>query len=326
MSREAVDSNAAGKMSWFPLVLIPSFLGCFFLSGGFLSAQQTSPQSLDEDGMSVQAISFNIRLSYGRDGENRWENRKEIVRDLIRREASDFVGIQEAILDESPEWNQVSYLREQLPEYGVFVRSRLEDPEMGESAPILYRKDRWRIDEKESGTFWLSDTPERPASTSWGNEIPRIVTWGLFHEKGSDRAVYFYNTHWDHRSEPSRRRSARLLAERIAQREREEIPVIVTGDFNCGESSEGIRYLLGTFEDQPPSGGKLVDPYRVVHPEATEVGTFTGFGAKPGREKIDFVLVGPNWEILSARILRDRPGGRWPSDHLPVSATLRWGE
>jgi endonuclease/exonuclease/phosphatase family metal-dependent hydrolase len=191
---------------------------------------------------------------------------------------------------------------------------------------VLYRHDRWSIDAEESGTFWLSDTPEKPASTSWGNDIPRIVTWALFHERGTDRAVYFYNTHWDHRSEPSRRRSARLLSERIAERKRKTIPVIVTGDFNCGESSEGIRFLLGKGEEKPPEGGELVDPFRVLHPAAENVGTFTGFGANPGKEKIDFVLVGAKWEIVEARILRDRPGGRWPSDHLPVSATVRWNE
>lgn len=38
--------------------------------------------------------------------------------------------------------------------------------------------------------------------------------------------------------------------------------------------------------------------------------------------RIGFVLCDPNWDVLGAEVLRDRPDGQWPSDHYPVVADL----
>ena len=74
--------------------------------------------------------------------------------------------------------------------------------------PILYRAKRWRPDEKQQGTFWLSDTPQTSGSKTWGNDLPRVVTWAPFIEEKTSRGLYVFNTHFDHASEPSWRRSA----------------------------------------------------------------------------------------------------------------------
>jgi endonuclease/exonuclease/phosphatase family metal-dependent hydrolase len=97
--------------------------------------------------------------------------------------------------------------------------------------------------------------------------------------------------------------------------------VVVTGDFNVGEDNPAIHHLVGT-----PGGptGTLMDTYRVVHREAQDVGTFTGFkmGNTTGA-KIDYVLVQPDTEVQSAAIVRTSRDGRYPSDHFPVTATVR---
>jgi endonuclease/exonuclease/phosphatase family metal-dependent hydrolase len=260
----------------------------------------------------VKAMTFNIRYSAAADGPDRWTQRREMVADVIRRFDGDFVGIQEALPD------QVAYLRESLPAYRLIVRSRLADPQQGEAVPLLYRHGRWRLDEKQQGTFWLSDTPEVPASTTWGNDIPRIVTWGRFVEGRTGRAVYVYNVHFDHASEPSRQKSAILLAQRIAGRAHPD-PVILTGDFNCGESSYAIGYLKGE-QDQSPL--KLVDTFRVRHPDEKVVGTFHAFRGTRDGEKIDYVFALPGTKALDAEIVYFNRDGRYPSDHYPVTAEM----
>jgi endonuclease/exonuclease/phosphatase family metal-dependent hydrolase len=120
--------------------------------------------------------------------------------------------------------------------------------------------------------------------------------------------------HWDHESQPSRERSGELLRARIEARSHPGDPVIVTGDFNAGESNPAIR---------PLHAAGLVDTFRVLHPEVEEVGTFNGFNGDRAQEKIDGIWVTPGWQVIHAEIDRTIHGGRYPSDHFPVTAVLR---
>jgi endonuclease/exonuclease/phosphatase family metal-dependent hydrolase len=89
--------------------------------------------------------------------------------------------------------------------------------------------------------------------------------------------------------------------------------VLVTGDFNAGESDHAFQALLGG----------LTDTFRAVHPQAREVGTYHAFRGGTGGPKIDAVLVSGGWDVLDAGILAARYEGRYPSDHYPVVATVR---
>jgi endonuclease/exonuclease/phosphatase family metal-dependent hydrolase len=127
--------------------------------------------------------------------------------------------------------------------------------------------------------------------------------------------LYVYNVHLDHQSQPSREQSAKLLRARIAARD-PQAPVIVTGDFNAGEKNPAVASML--------DGAVFRDTFRVKHPDASPVGTFTGF--KHGQvngEKIDHVFASAEWEILDAAIVRTERNQRYPSDHFPVTATVR---
>ncbi len=145
---------------------------------------------------------------------------------------------------------------------------------------------------------------------------------------GSGNSFYVYNVHLDHESQDSRERSAELLAERIAMRTYPD-PVIVTGDFNAGEQNSAMRYLRGEVgrawaksDTAPPAPG-LTDTFRRVHPDATDVGTFNAFRGVTTGERIDAILVSRDWSVQDAAIVRTSSGGRYPSDHFPVSAVLR---
>lgn len=272
------------------------------------AGERPAPASAPE--LEVRVLSFNIRYGTAPDGTNAWPQRAELVFDVIRRERSDFVGLQEALRF------QVDAIREAVPGYGEIGVGREDGAEGGEYSAILYRADRWRV--VDGDTFWLSDTPDVPGSKSWGNQITRIVTWGRFVEAGTGRALQVFNTHFDHESQPSRMRSAELLAERIAAREPRD-PVIVTGDFNAGEDNPAILYLQG---EQPQAPVRLVDTFRAVHPEAHPAGTFHEFTGRRGGPKIDYVFVEPGTRVTDARILYDHDEGRYPSDHYPVSAEV----
>jgi endonuclease/exonuclease/phosphatase family metal-dependent hydrolase len=262
-------------------------------------------------------MSFNVRYGRARDGANAWPNRREIVFETIRDRAPDVVGLQEALRF------QMDEIRSGVPGYGEVGVGR-DGGTKGEYSGVLYREA--RFDVAESGTFWLSDTPEVP-SRHWGNDCIRICTWARLVEKApGGRGFYLFNTHLDHRSQPSREKGARLIARRIASRARPD-PVVLTGDLNAGERNPAVLYLLGrTGPDRPADATPvpLVDTFRVLHPKQKNVGTFNGFRGAAAGAKIDYVLVQPGTEVLEAEIVRASRDGRYPSDHFPVTARVRW--
>jgi len=272
-----------------------------------------------EAALELRVMTFNIRYGTANDGENSWPNRNQFVLDVINDYGPDVLGIQEA-LD-----FQLDELSEAMEGYGMIGVGRDDGITAGEFAAILYRTS--RFDVVESGTFWFSDTPDIPGSTSWGNSVTRICTWAMIRDKASGLRFYVYNIHFDHESQPSRERSAVMLGARIAASST-RAPLIVTGDFNAGEQNPAMLFLLGEGRPIDVEGGSpitspsLHDTYRVLHPDSINVGTFNAFRGESSGEKIDAVLVSSEWHVSDAAIVRTSVDGGYPSDHFPVVATI----
>lgn len=300
----------------------------FLLMAGLLFAAEpptTRPTSAPaEEDSSLRVMTFNIRYGTAADGENHWERRREMVFDVIRTHRPDLVGTQEALRF------QLDQIREAVGGFGEVGAARDDGKQSGEYSSILYREDRFQV--LESGTFWLSETPEVPGSRHWGNTLPRVCSWAKLADRRTGGTVWFYNTHLDHMSQRSRQRGLELIASRIAALPA-DAAVILTGDFNAGEGNSAVRALLQEArpaQTQPAQDAgpatrrvKLVDTFRAVHPDEKVVGTFHGFKGSTTGDKIDYVLVSPGIETLEAAILRDHRDQRYPSDHYPVSARIR---
>ncbi len=284
----------------------------------------------------IAVLSVNVRFGSAKDGENSWPHRRDALLEVIRKTDSDFIGGQEALIHPTDDVNQVKFLSENLSEYGCIVKSREKDEKQGESTPLFYRKDRWTPDAGEQGVFWLSDTPEITGSNTWKGQspCPRNVTWALFTEKDKDgkptgRALYVYNTHFDHVGEIARQKAADLIMRRISERKNKDVPVVFMGDLNASENSKSVRYLLGEKVDfdgeekTPPFAFR--DTFRVLYPEEISVATFNSFKEPPAKGgKIDYIMITPGPEVLEAEIIRTKTSeGRYPSDHFPVRALLK---
>ena len=283
------------------ILLVALWFGAAWIA----SAEPREAQAADD----LKVMSFNIRYGTARDGDNAWDLRRSALIEAIDAFRPDVLGVQEAL------HFQLEELVEAMPRYQRIGVGRTDGVEAGEYAAILV--DRSRLEVLDQGTFWFSDTPEVPGSTSWGNDITRICTWSRLRDRTSGRSFYVYNVHWDHRSQPSRERSAELLIQTIARRASGADPVLVTGDFNAGEANPAFRQLLEAPEVA------LFDTIRSLYPVAQEVGTFNGFEGTTSGEKIDAVLASEDWEIVAADIDRTPRQGRYPSDHFPVTAMLR---
>ena len=104
----------------------------------------------------LDVMTFNIRTASGRDGDNAWPHRKELVVATIERFAPQVVGLQEA-LDE-----QITYLDAMLPDYRWLGIDRGLNGGLGlsEATPLFYRYH--ELSPIESGNFWLTATPDTP--------------------------------------------------------------------------------------------------------------------------------------------------------------------
>jgi endonuclease/exonuclease/phosphatase family metal-dependent hydrolase len=253
----------------------------------------------------LKAMTFNIRLATGDDGENVWSKRSDLTIGAIRDEKPDVFGVQEA------QPIQVEELNAALPEYiNVGVGRRADGSD--EFSAIYFRRDRFHL--SDAGTFWLSDEPSVPGSKTWGNNLPRIATWVRLLDQADKRRILVLNTHWDHESQPARLNSAKLICEQLKKLSGEKEPVIVMGDFNAQPNNPAMVALV--------EQGGLRDTLNVAHPAEKNIGTFHGFGRVEKGPKIDAVLVSPQWNVKDAAIIRTHDGNRYPSDHYPVTATL----
>jgi endonuclease/exonuclease/phosphatase family metal-dependent hydrolase len=256
---------------------------------------------------SFSVLTYNIRYDNPADGENAWSERRHFLAGQLRFYAPDIFGVQEALR------HQLEFLGEQLPAYSWVGVGRDDGEAGGEYSAVFFRKSRFSV--QQSGTFWLSPTPER-VSKGWDAALPRICTWALLEDKAAGRHVWVFNTHFDHVGREARRMSASLLLLRLWEMNRQRYPVVLMGDFNAGPNTEPIQILLRELYDarvrsqEPPFG-----------PE----GTFNGFRFyEPVELRIDYIFTTPDLRVCKYAVLSDSKNCRYPSDHLPVYALLAY--
>jgi len=261
----------------------------------------------------IRVMTFNIRNGLAKDGKNHWHHRKQFVCDIIHQYSPDILGVQEAFRFQMDEFNQ------RLPEYEEVGTGR-DGGTKGEYSAILYR--RQRFDLHDSGTFWLSDTPTEP-SAHWGNHYLRICTWARLTDKQSAQSFYVFNTHLDHQSQKAREKGVQLIMEYISNRTHND-PFVLTGDFNAGEDNPVIKYLKGSVKLMDSTPIPVVDSFRVLHPDTKIVGTGNRFQGRSNGAKIDYIFTTKETQAIETAIIRTNREGRYPSDHFPVTAQLRF--
>jgi endonuclease/exonuclease/phosphatase family metal-dependent hydrolase len=179
----------------------------------------------------------------------------------------------------------------------------------GEFSAILYKHNKFEI--LSDSTFWLSKTPNAPGSKDWDAMITRLVTTTRLKDKKTKTVYTMINTHFDHVGAEARKQSAMMLKDYVKS-SGADMPVIITGDFNCTPTDE--PYLVMVEKSQP----QLIDSA----PENTP-GTFCNFevNSMPCRT-IDYIFHTTHWMSSSHQVITDNDGRYYPSDHLPVLVEL----
>jgi endonuclease/exonuclease/phosphatase family metal-dependent hydrolase len=270
--------------------------------------------------MEVSAMTFNIRYeNRGDKGRRSWGERVVGIVKMLRTEQPDFLGIQEGL------HGQVADLRVSLPEYGFVGMGRSDGKREGEYSGIFYQRDRFAVDGDKSGMTWLSATPDKAGSMTWGNEIPRVAAWARLLDRASGQGIWVVNMHLDHMNQPSREKGVRLMAERLVKMNSLDDPVVWMGDFNAVEGNPALSFLAGKRSSIPAVQGfkGMVETFDALNAEVKERGTLHFWMSDPNRQwKVDHIFISKGGEVLRSGILRG--GEPYLSDHFPVTATVRF--
>ncbi len=277
---------------------------CLLAAAVFLGTYQAA--AADD---TLRVMSYNLRYA-STNPPNAWPQRRPLMRQVLEMAAPDLMGTQEGL-----RW-QLDELASDLPGYSWIGTGR-DGGDKGEFMAIFYRQS--RLQPLSTNHFWLSDTPEIPASSTWGNSNRRMVTWVRFRDLQTKREFYHFNTHFDHQIQRAREKSAELVRQRMANLQ-PTLPIILTGDFNAGYDNASHQILV--------KDGFLVDTWDVAKEVVGRgLGTFNSFKAvsKSG-ERIDWILVRGITAVDKTEIITTSLNGQFPSDHCPLEVWLKLPE
>jgi len=279
-----------------------------FLAAG-LSAQTSTATSVTSAGAELAVMTYNLRYASEKP-PNDWPTRRPVMKTLLRQYQPDVIGTQEGV------YAQLKGVAADLPDYDSIGLGR-DGGSRGEFMAVFYRPD--RLEPLEYDHFWLSDTPEVIASSTWGNTNKRMVTWVRFLDRRTRREFYFWNTHLDHALQPAREKAATLIRERIRQQADLKLPLLLVGDFNAYAQANRVY-------DQLVSEGGLKDTWFLAETRRNEnSNSFNGFEARRDEGKrIDWILARGDVSVRATEIITFEHNGQWPSDHFPVMAWLTW--
>ena len=266
--------------------------------------------ALNLNAQNLTVVSYNIRLDVASDSLNRWDNRKDFLIGQLNFHEPQVFGIQEGLL------HQLEEIKKGMPGYSYLGKGREDGLKNGEFSAIFYNTDKLEL--LEENTFWLSETPELP-SKGWDAAIKRVCTYGLFKDKNSSQNFWVFNTHFDHIGEEARKESVFLIMERIRKLNKQDLPVILTGDLNLEPDHPSILLLSSAMQDSHLlAGDKAFGPQ----------GTFNGFKfSEPITRRIDYIFLSKTgFKLLKYAILSDSKDLRYPSDHFPVLVKLSFTE
>ena len=249
----------------------------------------------------IDAATFNVRVPRDK-APNDWKNRGPRLKKFLQEQQIGIFGVQEAVMIQLKDIETLGY------RWVGLGRSVTKE---GEYSAIVYDPERFECITWE--TFWLSDTPDVPGSRSWGNSLPRICTVGKFRDKATRKLFIFANTHLDHKCHPANTKAAELIIKRVNLSD--DIPFILTGDFNSRRGSDVINRFSSVLKD-----AGIIAETKLAGP----LNTFHGYHPEKiiRRSPIDFIFVNGSVKVKTFQVVNDCKNGLYASDHFMVKARL----
>lgn len=255
--------------------------------------------------MKLGLITCNIRFDNPADGDNSWSHRRLFLSETLLKHFPDVIATQEG------RFHQLKDLENLLEDYDLVDQHRSW---IGERMyPTLFIKKN-RFEFLQSGDIWLSETPEIAGSLSFESTFPRLMTWGKFQLKNSDKKIMVVNTHLDHIKKETRLCQIRVLASEVKKNWMNDGQLFILGDFNDSPDSEVRQLLTQEFTN-------LQDAWAIKN--AKEETSHHAFkGEMQNGARIDWVMIDTKLKVEECFLEKATKDNRYPTDHFPVVCKL----
>jgi endonuclease/exonuclease/phosphatase family metal-dependent hydrolase len=256
--------------------------------------------------------SYNLRLSaLDTDPDNRWSVRKPRLMDSIRNCAFDVAGLQEVSIQMKTDLN------EQLGDtYSFWFFSPYSQSGEGEkSHGIMFRTSDFSISGKHF--FWVSDTPEECSLADVGprGNYRRGGCCAVLKHKSSGIRFFLMSTHACFNEEPNAR-YAQVYSLMEKRYNPDALPSFFVGDMNAVPAADASNMFRKYWND----ACSTVDASMRTGLQ----NTFNGYIHPLGSSRIDYIYFrGTGIEIRSYTCDGSLYGGRYASDHFPISADIK---
>ncbi len=292
-------------------VLLCGALLCLLLAGcggGTAAGSDAAVAArLADNGGRVSVLSYNTAAPWGSFFKGTSSGKRvDLFIRQIRALAPDSLGVQEINSD----W--AGKLTEALPAYAYYgvPRGGDKNEKTSEMSGVFYLKDKYEL--LDSGTFWLTETPETESRYPDAG-CNRVCSYVVLKNKQTGFTYAHFNTHLDHVSEGARALGGQLIAERAAALRDtygESFPVVVTGDFNESRDGAACKALEAAGFSNAQPAEKDTQP------------TYHNWGEQTQGQAIDFVFCSAGFAPVSHTVYAVQVDGSFVSDHYAVGATL----
>ena len=285
------------------------------------------------DGVTMTICTFNIRYAntadtYPDGSSAAWTVRAPAVKKFIEDTKPDLVGRHE-IRQSQSKW----FSSELSSDYGYYDVSRDNASGTtvatagGEGVGFLYKKDRFELVLKDF--FWLdadkylhSRPPQNSDGTygEWNSACRRITAYGVLKDKKHGNSyVYFFPTHYDHKSADARKNAADLMVSQMQSickvtdlKNPGNMLILHVGDLNTTYDSNQLKSLKDNM---------LYARLSVDGPDKGSA-TFNGFGNSSSI--IDHIFYGGKVKPVKYWVVTGGYGLPYLSDHNPVLFTVEY--
>lgn len=255
------------------------------------------------DSETLRVMTFNVC------GWN-YKNLKHLAAKTIFTYNPDIVGLQECTYD------CYKGFAKDLPGYsfvGVGRENGKLDKNSGESCGILFKTDKFTL--VDSGTFWLSETPETP-SKGWDGDYIRICTWVILKSNETGEEFAHVNTHLENIDDGTGMEALKKGTQMVLDKALSfDMPVIMTGDYNFEKETEYYNMVtVAGFRDAQDAAQNTMDGY-----------TFHGLEETDPPQHIDYIFVNdliPT--VVTYKLVEDTIDGKYPSDHYPIYVDIQF--
>ena len=239
----------------------------------------------------MKIVSFNLKCAKHADDNMQKEREPRIAAFLLHHRPAS-VGFQET----EPFWRErldtvlTGYLRAQ--------------PQLMTKNYIYY--DPQQVSIINHGVIWLSETPDMP-SQGYGSKYFISATWAIFESLADSKRYVHINTHLDAFNEPIREKEIAMVMELADSFRKQDLPVVMTGDFNSEADSVIYRTIL--------ENGWLDAKHQTK--DTTMLGTFNDFGKyePPYMGPIDYFFINPSKWLVKRYSVTVHWEGEFMTDH-----------